>query len=476
MVKINTDLLIIGGGSAGFGASLNALKTVKGNINITLIEKNNTLGGTSTLAGVNCWEPGVGGLGIHHEIAEKLLINPSDAGVGKVKVPPNDERPWAISQIDRREDYESTLRRSGIDQINWRRFNFEAAAMSKIMYKMLSSYENIDILFNTEFISSEVRDGNIDYVYAVDRNNGITYKIYAKLYIDSSADIILARDCGCRFSFGEDAAVTYNEPSAPQKANKIINAITLLFRVQPSAINHVDPISNEFKDFDVSAWLENNVYNYKLLSLINEYPNGDLNINMLPTMEGAEYISLEKAEALHICKARVFHYWHWLQKEKGMSCYTFKEFFPMVGVRETYRLIGQYVLNENDIRAGFLNQKQKEEIIAFGDHALDTHGKTNVKGIRCGELEKPYGVPFRCLLTNEVENLLVACRGGSFSHIAASSCRLSRSMMALGEAAGTAAVMALEGNKLPGNIDVGLLRSLLAIPAFEEKIIKRWRL
>ena len=48
----------------------------------------------------------------------------------------------------------------------------------------------------------------------------------------------------------------------------------------------------------------------------------------------------------------------------------------------------------------------------------------------------PWGVPLRCLQPNEVENLLVACRGASFSSLAASACRLQRTMKEMGEAAG----------------------------------------
>ena len=59
-----------------------------------------------------------------------------------------------------------------------------------------------------------------------------------------------------------------------------------------------------------------------------------------------------------------------------------------------------------------------------------------------GEVMQPYGIPFRCLLPAEIDNLAIACRGASFSSVAASSCRLSRTMMQLGQAAGTAAALA----------------------------------
>jgi hypothetical protein len=72
---------------------------------------------------------------------------------------------------------------------------------------------------------------------------------------------------------------------------------------------------------------------------------------------------------------------------------------------------------------------------------MDTHGG-HARGI--SDLPEPYGIPYRCLIPKGQRNLLVACRAASFSSLAASSCRLSRTMMQLGQAAGTAAVLAKE--------------------------------
>jgi hypothetical protein len=69
------------------------------------------------------------------------------------------------------------------------------------------------------------------------------------------------------------------------------------------------------------------------------------------------------------------------------------------------------------------------------------------------ELKVGYGIPFRCLMPLEYDNLLVACRGASFSHIAASSCRLSRTMMVLGEAAGAAAAVAVRQGRMLEDVD-----------------------
>ena len=77
----------------------------------------------------------------------------------------------------------------------------------------------------------------------------------------------------------------------------------------------------------------------------------------------------------------------------------------------------------------------------------------------CGE---PYGVPFRCLIPRGIGNLLVACRGAGFSALAASSCRLTRTMMQLGQAAGAAAALARELDLPAGAVPAPALRAALA--------------
>ena len=111
----------------------------------------------------------------------------------------------------------------------------------------------------------------------------------------------------------------------------------------------------------------------------------------------------------------------------------------MLGIRESYRVVTDYILTEQDVRDGLAGQSHPD-LVAVADHALDIHGGS--QGAK--ELKGPYGIPYRCLIPGNADNLLVACRGAGFSHIAASSCRLSRTIMALGHAAGRAAAWAAE--------------------------------
>ena len=63
---------------------------------------------------------------------------------------------------------------------------------------------------------------------------------------------------------------------------------------------------------------------------------------------------------------------------------------------------------------------------------MDVHGEGGI----ARELDEPYEIPLECTMTKEYDNLFVCCRGASFSHIAASSARLSRTILSLGEGVG----------------------------------------
>ena len=147
-------------------------------------------------------------------------------------------------------------------------------------------------------------------------------------------------------------------------------------------------------------------------------------------MQGKEYYALgDRADEVGI--ARVYHYWNRLQTKYDMKGWTIKHIFN-AGIRESWRLVGKYVLKEQDVRAGVFGQPKIGKTIAIGDHALDVHGENGM----CRELVYPYEIPIECAMTKEYENLFVACRGASFSHIAAATVRLTRTMISMGEGVG----------------------------------------
>jgi len=115
---------------------------------------------------------------------------------------------------------------------------------------------------------------------------------------------------------------------------------------------------------------------------------------------------------------------------------------PYIGIRETRRIDGRYVLTEDDI----VGNKRFDDAVATGCWYLDVHPNTATVGsANSGQKvqPKPYDIPYRTLLPRGVNNLLVAGRCHSATPRASSSTRVSATAMAMGQAAGFGAALAI---------------------------------
>lgn len=126
---------------------------------------------------------------------------------------------------------------------------------------------------------------------------------------------------------------------------------------------------------------------------------------------------------------------------------------PFMGIRESRVTVGKYVLTAEDILAC----RRFDDAVAVASYPVDLHhpkgGDCTLE--YCGDC---YDIPYRSLVPAKVENLLVAGRCSSFTHEAMASTRVMSTCMALGEAAGRAARIALTDGVKPSQVDVEKLR------------------
>jgi hypothetical protein len=122
-----------------------------------------------------------------------------------------------------------------------------------------------------------------------------------------------------------------------------------------------------------------------------------------------------------------------------------------VGVRETRRVLGDYVLTGEDI----LSARKFPDVIARGTYPVDIHNPTG-KGtvLRSVPAGDAYDIPLRCLLPRGVDHLLTAGRCISGTHEAHSSYRVTPTAMATGQAAGVCAALAGKSGKAPRDVPV----------------------
>ena len=441
MTRYDYDLAVIGGGSGGFGA---ALAAARHELRVLLVERGHMLGGTSTIGGVNTWEPGIGGPGLHEEIYQRMISRPITIGVSVSNHHWQVNEPWGMSRIDRTQDYRSSLRRSGLRGDRWRRVTFEPEALAAEMAAMLMETGRVDVRLGHQFVAAGTSGRNVDWLAI--RGAGAEHRVQARFVFDATAQIHLCQAVGCQTYLGFEPAAMYNEPGAPAEHRDEINGATLLYRLTRQAAWAPDPPPGA-----------DAIEPLKLTPQICEYPCGDLNINVLPLMDGMTFHRMGEEAGRRHCMQLVQRHWQWLRAQSPAKGFRIAYIYPMVGIREGARLVGQRVLTENDCRAGIGAMRDAGRCITICDHAMDTHGA----GHQCKEVARPYGIPYDCLLAREFDNLGVCCRGASFSHVAASSCRITRTIMQMGHAAGIAAAMAAARGQMLADVDVAALRDTL---------------
>ena len=126
-----------------------------------------------------------------------------------------------------------------------------------------------------------------------------------------------------------------------------------------------------------------------------------------------------------------------------------------IGIRETNHMVGEYRLTGDDLLVGSCF----DDVIAMGGYHLDVHSPDH-DGIETG-LPQTYDIPYRSLIPRGIDGILVAGRAISADHLAISSTRVVPISMAQGQAAGTAAALAVSRGIQPRDVPVPELQGLL---------------
>jgi hypothetical protein len=192
--------------------------------------------------------------------------------------------------------------------------------------------------------------------------------------------------------------------------------------------------------------------------------DGEYVVNSDSGVFGANPLEPADLTAVHVkAMGAAFELVEWMRKnlDGGQACHLVATAAHM-GVRESRRILGDYVLTKEDVLAA----RKFSDGVARGCFPLDIHAMSERPGdanpltpLPCGEY---YEIPLRCLLPRTVEGLLVAGRCISGTHEAHASYRVMATCMAMGEAAGTAAALAAARGEMPRLLDPAIVRAALA--------------
>ena len=146
--------------------------------------------------------------------------------------------------------------------------------------------------------------------------------------------------------------------------------------------------------------------------------------------------------------------------DHGMENWELEWIGFLPGKRESRRYEGPWILSQRDLEEG----RHFEDAVAFGGWTMDNHNPKGMKFMGYSSVhitpKVPYEIPFRCLYSVNVPNLMFAGRNISATHMAMSSTRVMATCSVIGQAAGTGAALAIRRGCLPAYVTAHHIKEL----------------
>lgn len=329
-----------------------------------------------------------------------------------------------------------------------------------ILYEWIKKEPNLTPYLNTHAIGVLMENSNkISAVVCFQEGSERIFTLYGSFFIDCTGDGTIGAAAGAEFRYGRESQKEFNESLAPSEADDVVQGSSLLLRARDAGRN---------VPFTPPDWIE-------------KYPTEEsLHRRKHPRsksydgrVEFAGYWWIEIGNPFHIIDeneeirdellCHLLGVWDHIKNQGSHgSEKAALEWVGMVpGKRESRRLVGDYILTENDVRDGALFYDR----VAYGGWPIDIHtpGGILAKGKPPEPLTgdpdlsqifmiEPYSIPLRCLYSRNIMNLFMAGRNISVTHVALGTTRVMLTCSLIGQAAGTAAALCVKKNVTPRDI------------------------
>ncbi len=320
-----------------------------------------------------------------------------------------------------------------------------------ILYEKARFQTNLTLLLNCSCTDAAMDGKRIVSIKGWQGTAETWHTVEAKLFADCSGDSILAPLTGASFRVGREAASEFNEDIEPAVADRKTMGMSCLIQARET---------DTPQPFVAPAWA--NVY-----ASDADLPNRHHLIegwqNFWWLELGGEFDSIHDTELLRDELLKLaFGVWDHIKNRGDHKAANWVldwvGFLP--GKRESRRYEGDHILTQNDVRA----EGRFDDLVAYGGWSMDDHHPAGIRHPGAPTIfhpaPSPFGVPYRCLYSKDIENLFFAGRNISVTHAAMSSTRVMATCATLGQAVGTAAAIATAKGLTPRGVYQKELRTL----------------
>ena len=300
-----------------------------------------------------------------------------------------------------------------------------------LLYDKLHSEPNVTLLLDTTLYAAEVDDGSITRVMARCDKTETLYRISATHFADCTGDGRLALEAGASTMWGHESRAAFNEPLAWEKATRETLGNSILF----TSRDYGHPVP-----YTAPTWARKIDESHLRHRGIGSWEYGYWWIEW-----GGHIDTIKDNDKIrHELLAIVTGVWDYI-KNSGKypdSANWGMDWVGMVpGKRESRRIVGDHILTQQDLMG--LNG-DFEDAVAIGGWPLDEHppggfDDSDIPPFVSIKLPEVYNIPLRSLYSRDLDNLFMAGRNASCSHVAFTSTRVMATCAVMGQAVGTAA-------------------------------------
>lgn len=440
---MKTDVLVVGGGPAGVCAAICAARRGAG---VLLVEQNGFCGGMATagLVGpfMTCYDAGGDRMiirGIFEEIVDRMVekgvaIHPSEVLGGTA--------------------FTSWIK-IGHDHVT----PFESEGLKLVLDEMLEE-AGVELLYHTTFLEPVVEENRIVGITVASKSGIET--IECKVLIDCTGDGDVAARDGVPFETGnEELGLIQPATMFFHISNVDADAVEEDIRAHLDQFYRKDGVNYRSLHWRVAEARANGDWSLDRVSIgLFRMPQKDewcINTSRIMGVDGTDNRSLTQAEVTGRKQAdEILRFFR--KYVPGCQNARIKSTASYIGIRETRHIQGEYRLTADDLLAC----RVPEDSVFIAANSVDVHGRFGPRSNEYVPISGAYyGVPYRSLLPQKIDGLLIAGRCVSADSTAAGAIRVMPPCMAMGQAAGTAAALAVQEGVSPKNISVERLRGML---------------